>query len=38
MTVMKSEFHTMLQVSLGAVMILAYGGIILMGLAAKLEI
>jgi hypothetical protein len=37
-TVMKFEFHTILRVSLGGVMMLAHGGIILMGLAAKLQI
>lgn len=35
---MKFEFHTMLQISLGAVIMLAYGGITLMGLSAKLQI
>lgn len=35
---MKFEFHSMLQLSLGAGMMLAYGGKILMGLAAKLQI
>ena len=34
---MKFEFNKMLQVSLGAVMMLAYGGITLLDLAAKLQ-